>query len=62
MTSLPVKNDGVRGASFIITCGSVMTWPFLFVVPMMVVFSITRSLPVDGAGQQSGPPRDDVMR
>ena len=31
MTSLPVKNDAVRGASFIMTRGSVMTWPFLCV-------------------------------
>jgi hypothetical protein len=35
MTSLPVKNDAVRGASFIMTRGSVMTWPFLFCVPMI---------------------------
>jgi hypothetical protein len=34
MTSLPVKNDGVRGASFIMCQVSVYVWPFLFFVPM----------------------------
>jgi hypothetical protein len=34
MTSLPVKNDGVRGASFIIFQVSVKVCPFLFFVPM----------------------------
>src|ERR1051326_1123154 len=34
MTSLPVKNDGVRGASCIIVQVSVNVCPFLFFVPM----------------------------
>src|SRR5678816_235688 len=40
ITSLPVKNEVVRGASFIMNAVSVNTWPFLFLVPMTDVVSI----------------------
>src|SRR5690349_8118651 len=40
ITSLPVKNDVVRGASFIMNAVSVYTCPFLFLVPTTDVVAI----------------------